>query len=230
MADAADTGGPEVPIPTCPGWVMRDLVRHTGEVHRWATGIVAVARTDAWNAPPSEIVGAWPDDGDLAKWFGDGVERLLEALTTAPDDLECWTLMAAPSPKLFWARRQTHEIAIHCADAELAIGRATLIDPAIAADGIDELLVAFLTRRGRGPRTDLARTLAVETTDTNDRWHSAISAGEFATARTDDPADCTIRRTASTLDQFLWNRVDRDEIDIEGDPTVLDIWRHGARI
>ena len=27
MADAADKAGPELPIPTCPGWLMRDLVR-----------------------------------------------------------------------------------------------------------------------------------------------------------------------------------------------------------
>lgn len=25
-------------VRTCPGWVVRDLVRHLGGVHRWATG------------------------------------------------------------------------------------------------------------------------------------------------------------------------------------------------
>ncbi|MGI5037925.1 maleylpyruvate isomerase N-terminal domain-containing protein [Streptomyces sp. JAC128] len=27
-------------MPTCPGWRVRDLIRHTGMVHRWATGMV----------------------------------------------------------------------------------------------------------------------------------------------------------------------------------------------
>lgn len=26
----------EAAVPTCPGWTVRDLVRHQGEVHRWA--------------------------------------------------------------------------------------------------------------------------------------------------------------------------------------------------
>jgi uncharacterized protein (TIGR03083 family) len=209
---------------------MRDLVQHTGKVHRWATGIVAHARTEPWNASPSEIVGPWPSDEGLVDWFRSGVDALGSALADAPDDLVCWTFMEAPSARIFWARRQAHEVAIHCADAELAVGRTTAIDPALAADGVDELLVASLTRKGRGPRSDVMRTLAVESTDTSDRWVSTISSGEFVTDRSDSNADCTIRGTASSLDQFLWNRLDRSAVEIEGDPSVLYIWRTGARI
>ena len=38
MALAAGAGaGPDDPVPSCPEWTVRDLVRHLGGVHRWAT-------------------------------------------------------------------------------------------------------------------------------------------------------------------------------------------------
>ena len=40
LARAAERAGPDAPVPACPGWRIRDLVRHVGNVHRWATGYV----------------------------------------------------------------------------------------------------------------------------------------------------------------------------------------------
>ena len=36
----ADRAGAEAPVPTCPGWTVRDLLAHQGMVHRWATAVV----------------------------------------------------------------------------------------------------------------------------------------------------------------------------------------------
>jgi hypothetical protein len=36
LADAAARAGMDARVPTCPEWVVRDLVRHQGDVHRWA--------------------------------------------------------------------------------------------------------------------------------------------------------------------------------------------------
>ena len=230
MALAGDAAGPNLEIPTCPGWTMRDLVRHTGRVHRWAAGIVGHPRTEVWKASPDEIVGQWPLDASLGEWLWTGVERLVEVLESAPVDLQCWTFMVAPSPLAFWARRQAHETAIHRADAELARGSAPVFEAEFAADGIDELLVAALTRRDRGPGADLERTMAISPTDTDDRWLSTIGPGLFATARSTDPAECEISGTASELYLFLWNRLGPASVDVVGDRAVLDVWREGARI
>jgi len=46
MAAAIRAADPGAPVPPCPDWVVRDLVRHVGGVHRWATGYVAEARTE----------------------------------------------------------------------------------------------------------------------------------------------------------------------------------------
>ena len=43
MAAATDVVDADAAVPTCPEWRVRDLVRHMGGVHRWATGYVADA-------------------------------------------------------------------------------------------------------------------------------------------------------------------------------------------
>ena len=45
LAGAAEQAGWDAAVPPCPGWVVRDLVHHTGSVHRWAAGYVAGSTT-----------------------------------------------------------------------------------------------------------------------------------------------------------------------------------------
>jgi hypothetical protein len=52
----------EASVPTCPEWAVRDLIRHVGGVHRWATSYVAEARTEMRSEPLDEIVGPVPGD------------------------------------------------------------------------------------------------------------------------------------------------------------------------
>ena len=95
----------------------------------------------------------------------------MAALAAAPDDLQCWTFLAAPSPRAMWARRQAHETAVHRVDAQLATGTAvTRCAPAFAADGIDELLTLFVPRRSSTLRADPPATLAVRCTDVDASW------------------------------------------------------------
>ncbi len=148
MASAAVGADADAAVPTCPEWTVRDLLRHTGAVHRWATGYVAGRRCEPSRGGLEEAAGTWPDDDGLTAWFEHGCADLVAALAAAPDDLECWTFLPAPSPRAMWARRQAHETAIHRVDTQLATGTAvTPCDPGFAADGIDELLTLFVPRR-----------------------------------------------------------------------------------
>ena len=36
LADAAERAGLDAPVPPCAPWQVKDLLRHTGYVHRWA--------------------------------------------------------------------------------------------------------------------------------------------------------------------------------------------------
>ena len=120
LADAAQRAGLAAAVPSCPDWAVRDLLKHTGYVHRWATGFVAEGLTRPGGASEEEILGQGPADAELPGWFREGHAVLVQALNAAGPDLSCWAFLAAPSPLAHWARRQAHETAIHRVDAEQA--------------------------------------------------------------------------------------------------------------
>src|SRR5262249_47838143 len=120
LADVAQRAGLAAAVPSCPGWAVRDLLRHTGYVHRWATGFVAEGLTRPVGASEEEILGQGPADAELPGWFREGHAALVRALGVAAPGLNCWAFLPAPSPLAFWARRQAHETAIHRVDAEQA--------------------------------------------------------------------------------------------------------------
>ncbi len=238
MTGAVAATSPDAFVPTCPEWVLRDLVWHMGGVHRWATGIVATPHTEMWAAELDDIVGIWPSDEDLAPWFHSGHATLVAALEAAPPDLECWTFLRAPSPLAMWARRQAHETAIHRVDAELASGRAvgalSPLAPAFAADGVDELLGCFVPRRSTQLRSEAPTSMVVRCTDDDAGWALLIDAEGVdttpAAAANTGGADCTVRGRASDLYLVLWNRADPGLLSVEGDAGVLGLFLDGVHV
>ena len=136
LAVAAERAGMGAAVPSCPGWAVRDLLRHTGYVHRWATGFVAggLGRPSG-GASEAEILGQGPGDAELPGWFRESHAALARALSEAPPDLDCWAFLAAPSPLAFWARRPAPETAIHRVDAEQAAAAGQPDGCAGQADG-----------------------------------------------------------------------------------------------
>ncbi|HYA00761.1 MAG TPA: maleylpyruvate isomerase family mycothiol-dependent enzyme [Candidatus Binatia bacterium] len=232
LARAALAAGLDAPVPSCPGWDVRALVRHIGGVHRWATLYVAGGRMTPTTAEEDAAIFSAVGDGELLAWFGRGHSGLVTALRESDADLLCWTFLAAPSPLAFWARRQAHETAIHRVDAEIAAGWSVACPPDLAADGIDELLCGFLSRpRGRLV-SDPPVTLSVWTDDTDDGWTMSIEPDRRVVSRdVQGDADCRLSGPASDLYLLLWNRqAGDDSVRVEGDRRVLDLWRERAAI
>jgi uncharacterized protein (TIGR03083 family) len=230
LAAAAREAGPDAAVPTCPGWTVRDLVLHQGEVHRWATIVIRDALPKP-SAVPADHLGALPDDAHLIEWFETGHAGLLAALRAAPDDLDAFRFLAdAPPAATFWARRQAHETEVHRVDAESALGTLTAIEPDRAADGIDELLTGFVPRPHMQLRADPPQTLAIVLTDHPGAWHLTIGDGPVVTTRGEAPADCTVRGTAADVHLALWNRRGTEALDITGDADVLHRFREQVQI
>ena len=122
LADAAEAAGLQAAVPGCPGWQVRDLVRHQAYVHDWAARHVRDRSPELIDdgITEADILGRGPADADLVAAYRDGHAALVAALRDADPDLECATFMPAPSPLAFWARRQAHETAIHRYDAQSA--------------------------------------------------------------------------------------------------------------
>jgi uncharacterized protein (TIGR03083 family) len=229
FAASATTAGLGAPVPTTPDWDVRRLVAHQGLIHRWATGHLLGEEVDA-----DAVEREGNESADPVAWLRAGADRLVDELTSAPDDLTALVFLAdAPPPRQFWARRQCHETTIHAVDALSAVlGRYprsddTWISRDVALDGIDELLTGFLPRPRSRLRAEEPLTIAVLPEDAPDRrWLVAVSSQSPVTARGlgDDDADVVLRGSAVALYLTLWNRSDEVSDD------ALDLWAEGARV
>lgn len=233
LAEAAALAGLDAPVPWCPGWDVRELLRHLSEIHLWAASHVAkralydggVADVADLEAVWPELAVFWPEDGALVDYYLATNANLLTQLESAPADLETWTFLPAPSPLQMWARRQAHETAIHRFDAESASGAITGYDPAFASDGIDEILTGFAPRVSELP-LDGRMTMAVRPSDVGERWVVTLGPDGITTVRDDGSADVSLSGLASDLYLAVWNRGDDSTLEIAGDRSVLEVWRN----
>lgn len=227
LASTAAEAGTDADVPTCPGWQVRDLLRHTGMVHRWAAAFVAEELT---SYRPD---GGLPDlDGAaLLAWFREGHRCLVGTLSRAAPDVRCWQLLPAPSPLAFWARRQAHETAVHRVDAEAAFGGVPSgMATDFALDGIEELLFGFHGRKHSRLRSDKPRVLRLRATDADNAvWTVRLSDDPPVTVRGDTgEADCEVSGPTVRLYLSLWNRLPFPEVS--GDPSVAALWREKSGV
>lgn len=227
LAAAAEEAGTDAKVPTCPEWQVKDLVRHTGAVHRWAASFVA-----------EQIISPRPfgglpdlDGSELLAWFRAGHRHLVDTLAAARPDVQCWHFLPAPSPLAFWARRQAHETAVHRFDAEAARGGTPdEIARDFAADGIDELLRGFHARSRSRVRSEVPRVLRVRATDVDGAvWTVRLTQEPPATERNDaGDADCELAGPAARLYLSLWNRLPFPSLT--GDAAVAELWREKSAV
>ncbi len=227
LAASAEQAGTDAKVPTCPQWQVRDLVRHTGTVHRWAAAFV----TEGYTSYQPD--GGLPDlDGaELLTWFREGHRHLVDTLADAPADVECWHFLPAPTPLAFWARRQAHETTIHRFDAQSALGGTPdEIGTGFAADGVDELLRGFHARSKSRVRSAEPRVLRVRATDTDNAvWTVRLSQEPPVTELGDTaPADCEISGPADLLYLSLWNRLPFPQVS--GDASIGALWREKSAV
>jgi uncharacterized protein (TIGR03083 family) len=241
LADAAESAGLRASVPGCPGWQVRDLVRHQAYVHDWAARHVRdrSPRIIDDGLTESDILSGGPADADLIAAYRQGHAALVAILREADPDVECATFMPAPSPLAFWARRQAHETAVHRYDAQSALPGGPPSPPAafeagFAADGVDELIMCFAARR-RYRLTDVGgveRSLTVRPQDAEGRWHVRLTDSGAAVSRDDPAADCTLEGPAAGLYAFLWNRSDvaGAGLAISGTTEILGRWNTSVRV
>ena len=235
FAAHARAAGPDVPVPTCPGWAVLDLVAHQGMVHRWATAVVS--GRDPRTVDEAALEAQRRADPDPVAWLERGAADLVCALEDAPADLEVMTfLREAPPARAFWARRQCHETTVHALDALAAAAARALtaedvwLDEGLCTDGVDELLVGFWQRRTKGPRSAVPYAAAVSVTD-GPTWWLEVGPEHPVTRRvagTDGIPGPARRVSGSAADLYLalWNR--GGAVD---DPTgLLPEWREPGAI
>jgi uncharacterized protein (TIGR03083 family) len=222
LADAAAVTSFDAPVLSCPGWTMIDLVTHAGLVQRWATEVVA---TNAQERPPFGTAPKLVTPSELADWFREGSAALVAALQAADPDAPVWNF-AFERKLAFWFRRQAQEVSVHRWDAEVTAGAPSPLDPALAADGIDEWL-GMLAVRGAGATPEGAgeTTIHLHCTDVDGEWLVRRSPDGLDIERAHAKGDVAARGTASDLDLYLWGRVPAAALELFGDAALLEALR-----
>jgi uncharacterized protein (TIGR03083 family) len=213
---AARVAAPTAPVPTCPGWTTIDLTYHIARVHHfWAT-IVAdrLASPEQVVAPPRPAA-----DADVIALAEESGRRLADALGAADPATPVWT-WTRQQDVAFVARRMAQETAVHRYDAERTAGREHRIDPALASDGVDEFLFAFLPWAAPDA-VPLDGSVHLHCTDVDGEWLIAVGAdGIELVTREHAKGDAAMRGPAHDLLLVLWRRQPLDAVDVIGDRAV----------
>jgi uncharacterized protein (TIGR03083 family) len=213
VADVADMladAGLDLPVPSCPGWTVADLVAHLGETHLWAEHAVRVGDPEASEPSPPRH-----DRIALRAWYAGAAAVLVATLRATDPDTACWTFGLRPRTARFWFRRQAHEAAMHRWDLGAAVGRDLGYPSSLAADGVDEVVTMFFPRQVRLQRAaPLPRSLAIRAEGLGRR----VLAGD-GTGPSVGPADAEVSGPAEVLVLLLWGRLSLDDprIQLTGD-------------
>jgi uncharacterized protein (TIGR03083 family) len=229
---------PRARVPGCPDWDAADLLWHLAEV-QWFW-----ARTIRLRPAP-------PEDDAVRPERPEAYADLLDLFDSCSADLVAQLEAADPAePAWHWSdeqtvgtsyRRQAHEALIHRLDAEQTAGQVTPLDPALAADGVMELLEVMYG--GEPPAwgrfepgeslvrlelTDLGQEVWVRPgmfygTDPDSQKN--YDGPHLLVAEPGGAAAAEVRGEAAALDAWLWKRRGDEGIEVSGDPAAFSAFR-----
>ncbi|WP_052668211.1 maleylpyruvate isomerase N-terminal domain-containing protein [Nitriliruptor alkaliphilus] len=221
-------------VPSTPGWSAADLAWHLAEV-QWFWGAVVADLLD--DVEPLVEPERPTSDRELLATVARRSADLVTALERRDGSEACWSWFEGGGHVGWVARRQAHEAIIHRVDAELVAGAPVSdVAPAVAADGIDELLRDMIATPSWASFHPDGTAVRVDATDTGDSW--VLGFGRFTgtspatgerydqdVARVLEDAEdvvvgTTISGAAWDLDRWLWGRGPADPLRLGGDASV----------
>ncbi|MDJ0464007.1 maleylpyruvate isomerase family mycothiol-dependent enzyme [Streptomyces sp. H27-C3] len=227
------------PVPSCPGWTLLDLVRHTGSVQRWFSVLLRQRVQEPPRSREVELRLPAHEDG-YADWLTASSAEATAAFAETDPDAPMWA-WGADQHARFWIRRMLFETLVHRVDVQLALGQRPVIDPGLAVDGIDEFLVNLPFAASFAPWTAHLRgddeTIRFRCTDRDGGWlvrlrpddfvvERLTEADEGAGAGKDAVVDATVEGASADLLLLLYGRFGRtsDAFKISGDDDLLLRW------
>jgi uncharacterized protein (TIGR03083 family) len=208
-------------VPSCPGWDVRDALRHTGSVFKNKTEWMRLGgRPESWESSPV-------DGMDLPDWVLEAAHEVVAEmdLRGAPTVTDTWY---EPDQTVgFWYRRMALEAAVHRADVELASGEVTPVPDDLAVDGVDEVLVVFLAwGLGEDPEEVVQPIDPVAVRTGGRQWLVTTENGRVSVERStiadgDAPLASTVEGSPSDVFLWLWGRAPDDAVQLTGKPQEL---------
>jgi uncharacterized protein (TIGR03083 family) len=230
-------GGLDAAIPCCEGWTVRTVVEHVGDIYAEKAAVV----DEGWTERHDRRLGR-PGE-PIADWFDEAAVRLLDVLSAHDPAETVWTWFEPDQTVGFWYRRLAHETLIHRIDVEQALGVPSVVDEALAADGVDEALnvyisgapawgsIAFeergarLTVPGRSWSMRLGKFSGTSPLTGNN--YSDLPALELVDGEASSHVE--ISGTAGDMGRWLWGRGSLDDLTVDGELSIAEAVRTVAR-
>ena len=236
LANAAEADV-TVPVPSCPGWTVLNLLHHVGGIYRYVQGHVVRGVTTRPEADfRDKLVNQdLPPAHEAVAWLGEQLNGVHTLLNSLDQHLPAWNWAPQAKVVAFWPRRLSHETAVHRWDVQMALhGLAEPIEQRLAADGVAEVLDSWLPAGRRKGPTDRYGVVHLAATDVGQEWFirlrgEGIALLDTATILDDtDPNEQAVAAgTASDLQLALMGRVGFDVLDVAGDESLLLALRTG---
>ncbi|MFF6642195.1 maleylpyruvate isomerase family mycothiol-dependent enzyme [Streptomyces althioticus] len=225
-------------VPTTPDWTLEQLVRHLGGALRW---VALMVRTGAEKETPEEDVPGFDgpeargDAAVLDAWLAESGDLAVGALREAGPDARVWSWAGIENAG-FWARRMTHEVTVHRADATLAAGLPYEVAPEVAADAVDEWLEIVEWAQRTLPDDEVhglrgpLRTIHLHATDTGPEaeaeWLIRLDEEGVSWSRDHGKATVALRGPLTWVLLAFYRRIPLDDARIEvlGERAVLEHW------
>lgn len=211
---------PDCPVPSCPGWKLRDLAFHVGCVlSLWAD----VVRRASLEVRPMGHGLERPIDADLERFVRREIDEAVSVLSTSSSATPAWNWWGDPTARLV-PRVLAHETSIHAWDATNALGRPSTIDASVAADGIIGFFDIWIPYSGKPP-SSLLGTIAFDATDLGVSWLVDVGGHGLPTVTATTASTSAVvvaRGAAAELLLLLWRRHSPDAVTVIGDRAFLE--------
>ena len=208
---------PDAPVPACPGWDRRALLKHLCVPYGWATAQALAGPDEKRGFRDAARPG---DDDDVLEFFDRAADQVVAALGAIDADA-LWPTFTGPQPGAWFPRRMAMETAIHRHD-----GAGGAVDAALAVDGVAELLEVLAPLLPPDAFGGVASTVHLHATDLDTgEWLVTIGPERVAHERIHAKGDAAVRATASDLFLFAWNRIPLDDrFEVIGDRAAAERW------
>ena len=195
-------------VPSCPDWTVGELTLHVGGVYHHKAACMG--------AEPRGLLES-------------GYAQLTEEFAARAPESPTYTWYEPDQTVGFWIRRMAQETVIHRVDAELAVGVPVTTIPAdLAADGIDEFLVAFVEYGSRTSPEDFevlstadGQAVRVETPDAAWLVRPVRGGSVEVSPAGSDAGVAVVRGEPADLLLWLWNRTGDEAVTISGDADAV---------
>ena len=203
---------------------MRSVVDHLAEVYEHKIACTLLGEMPNPWPPP------WPPQREPVQWLVDAHQRLLTLFGELGPTAPSATWFPPDQTVGFWDRRMAHESVIHRVDVEISLDCTTPIDPALAIDGVDEVLEIFLAGDWAEDPDDRCQGQRIVVSTGGRSWEVELLKDAVKVSPPRGAEDATVQGDPEAVLLWLWGRGSDAGLSHRGDALIPSLLRDRLKL